>query len=83
MFSSDIQRLQRGLAPLVTYPLHRLCPLMDKFGILRIGSRLRNCALSYDEIHPVILDGRNTLIVLLTRWTHERALHGGYQLILK
>ena len=58
----------------------RLCsfnPFLDKFGILRVGGRVKRAA----ERQQILLDGRNHLTRLLIRHVHIVLLHAGFQLL--
>ncbi|XP_043474363.1 uncharacterized protein LOC122506314 [Leptopilina heterotoma] len=60
--------------------LYRLNPFIDQMGILRVGGRLANSALPYDQRHPIILHGNSPLAGLIIDQAHRTALHGGFQL---
>nr|CAI5839102.1 unnamed protein product [Callosobruchus analis] len=49
-------------------------------GILRVGGRLRNSELNFNQKHPIILHEKHKLTVLLVE--HQRLLHAGPQLLL-
>lgn len=55
-------------------------PLLDGSNLLRVGGRLHNALLSYEEKHLVILAKHNHLALLLMHDAHERALHADPQL---
>lgn len=59
--------------------LNRLRPFVDDNGLLRVGGRLNNANLTYDEQHPIILTGKTAVTVLIIRDAHERVFHGGPQ----
>ncbi|XP_055840854.1 uncharacterized protein LOC129908416 [Episyrphus balteatus] len=56
-----------------------LHPFIDRNGILRVGGRLQNSNLQYEQQHPVILKPEHVLSKLLVREAHEKTLHGGLQ----
>lgn len=58
----------------------KLHPFIDKNDIIRVGGRLTNSSLPYEQKHPVILHGNTQLAQLLIDWAHKTALHGGFQL---
>ncbi|XP_043276021.1 uncharacterized protein [Venturia canescens] len=66
----------------ITGPLAKLCPFIDAEGILRVGGRLLNASLTYNEKHPIILPGKSQLTWRLINATHQKTLHGGTQLTL-
>ena len=45
----------------------RFDPILDEFGHLRIGGRLSNAKLDYDEMHPVILPTKHLLTQVIVR----------------
>ena len=51
-------------------------------GIIRLGSRLQFTALSHDEKHPTLLDGRHPFTELLIRHTHFKLHHLGLRIVL-
>ncbi|UYV73090.1 hypothetical protein LAZ67_10001791, partial [Cordylochernes scorpioides] len=63
-------------------PLIKLNPFLDKGGLLRVGGRLNNALLSFDQKHPIILPKAHYITQLVIRHYHERLLHAGVQLTL-
>ncbi|UYV63113.1 hypothetical protein LAZ67_2003172 [Cordylochernes scorpioides] len=63
-------------------PLIKLNPFLDKSGLLRVGGRLNNALLSFDQKHPIILPKAHYITQLVIRHYHERLLHAGVQLTL-
>ncbi|XP_037297855.1 uncharacterized protein LOC119190306 [Manduca sexta] len=62
--------------------LKTLNPYLDENNVLRVGGRLRNSNLSYDQKHPIILDTNGHLTYLIVAEAHRKTLHGGIQLML-
>ncbi|XP_076660452.1 uncharacterized protein LOC143363803 [Halictus rubicundus] len=62
--------------------LRKLTPFLDEYGILRVGGRLHNALLPYNEQHPIILPAGCHLTQLVIESAHLRTLHGGVQLTL-
>lgn len=62
--------------------LLRLAPFLDKNGILRVGGRLTNSLLSYNQKHPIILPSSHHFTQILIRSYHEDNLHSGTQFTL-
>ncbi|XP_058810640.1 uncharacterized protein LOC131675617 [Phymastichus coffea] len=77
-FADEIKLLQ-GPAPRLQASLRALEPFLDEDGLMRVGGRLSQSPLPYDERHPVLLDGRSHLAELVLRWAHARSLHGGFR----
>lgn len=59
--------------------LARLAPFLATDGLLRVGGRLQNAELVYDEKHPVILPAESRITRLIIERTHRNLLHGGPQ----
>lgn len=81
-FKTELQLLRRGSPLPATSSLRRLCPELDNSGLLRVGGRLANSHLQYNEKHPIILP-RHRVTDLIVSQAHLRALHGGTQLTLR
>jgi len=62
--------------------LLHLTPFLDENGILRVGGRLQNSSLQFDEKHPIIIPHEDHLSTLIIQDAHQRTLHGGNQLTL-
>nr|XP_012221303.1 PREDICTED: uncharacterized protein LOC105671592 [Linepithema humile] len=62
--------------------LKLLNPYIDDNGVLRVGGRLKNALLAYDERHPMIVPPNSWLTKLIVESCHLRTLHGGVQLTL-
>lgn len=56
--------------------LKSLNPFIDNEGLLRIGGRLDNSSLTYDEKHPIIIPRKSHITTLLIRKAHIESLHG-------
>ncbi|XP_062704559.1 uncharacterized protein LOC134286880 [Aedes albopictus] len=50
-------------------------------GILRVGGRLRNAPVTYNQRHPMILPDKHPLTDLILKFYHLNNLHAGPQLI--
>ena len=57
-------------------------PFLDEKQILRVGGRLTNSNLRYDQKHPILLPARHKLTELIFQNTHVTSLHCGAQLLL-
>lgn len=58
-------------------------PYLDDHGLLRVGGRIHNADLSYDQRHPIILAKNSKLAILIIERIHKETLHGGTQLMLQ
>nr|XP_029722627.1 uncharacterized protein LOC109404313 [Aedes albopictus] len=81
-FCKDIARLQRGLPVESSSTLHQLHPFLDESGLVRVGGRLRQSDLSYDNKHPILLPTRSIFTSLVLVEEHQQNLHCGPQLLL-
>lgn len=75
----DVRKLLDDDKALRQYRLRSMLPFVDADGVLRVGGRLVNAELTYDERHPVILPGRNHITAMIIQDAHERAFHCGVQ----
>ena len=60
-----------------TSPIHRLKPIVDDDGVLRVGGRFHQTELPYDVKHPVLLPKKAHLTNLVIRHFHQRTGHQG------
>ncbi|XP_055614851.1 uncharacterized protein LOC129761163 [Toxorhynchites rutilus septentrionalis] len=51
-------------------------------GIIHVGGRLRNAAISTGRKHPIILDHHHPLTKLILRYYHLKYFHAGQQLLI-
>lgn len=72
-------RITLSIAVLPELGLHKLRAFVDEQGLLRVGGRLLNANISYDEQNPVILGTSTPLALLIIRDAHERVFHAGPQ----
>ncbi|UYV74126.1 hypothetical protein LAZ67_11002194 [Cordylochernes scorpioides] len=78
----DLRQLE-ALQPLSQKsPILKLNPFLDKGGLLRVGGRLNNAFLSFDQKHPIILPKAHYITQLIIRHYHDRLSHAGVQLTL-
>ena len=81
-FPSELRALRMKTQTIPTSS--RLCslnPMIDEYGILRVGGRQQKSQFSYNSKHPVILDSRHPLCKLLIRSEHVCLFHGGSLLV--
>ena len=62
--------------------LSKLNPVLDSEGILRVGGRLENAAISYDNKHQIILPYRHHVTNLIIQKYHQEAGHPGQEYVL-
>ncbi len=80
VFKEDIGRLEKQQKVSKNSPLHRLNPILDQEGLLRVGGRLSSADLPEDEKHPYILPKGHHVSTLLVRHYHEGVAHQGRHL---
>jgi hypothetical protein len=56
-----------------------LSPFIDDTGLLRVGGRLKNAPLKYDQKHPLLLPKNHSVTNVLIESIHKQQLHGGCQ----
>lgn len=81
-YGEEIESARQRRGPRRTGCLMKLSPFLDSDGILRMGGRLGNSLLPYEEKHPVVLPADSHFTLLVARSYHCRSLHGGVQLTL-
>lgn len=69
-------------APLKNNPMQSLAPFVDGHGILRVGGRLHNASVTFNQKHPVLLPAKNHLVTLIIDHEHRRLGHAGAQQVL-
>ncbi|XP_055910470.1 uncharacterized protein LOC129944834 [Eupeodes corollae] len=52
-------------------------PFIDKFGILRVGGRLKNASIPFDQKHPIILHKDDHFTTLIVSDCHISNMHAG------
>ena len=73
-FGTEINQLRQGHPVARTSALRRLDPFIDEKGTLRVGGRLCNPSLPFNERHPAIIHGGThlaSLVLAPIRWAHE------------
>ena len=76
-YKDVIYRLTSSARLPKTSPLLKLSPVVDKDELLRVGGRLEQAGLNYEEQHPLILPASDHVTTLLVNYYHERVLHQG------
>lgn len=81
-FSGAIADLRAGKQIRVSSNLLALNPFVDKKGLLRVGGRIQNSNLTFENKHPIILPSDSRFTQLLFEREHIRLLHIGPQALL-
>ena len=65
-----------------TNHLAGLAPFIDAVGLIRVGGRLKNADVPFDERFPVLLPAKHPISTLVIRYYHEKTRHQGRHLTL-
>lgn len=80
-YQQDIENLKKKILVNAKSKLGSLHPILDRSGMLRVGGRLENSGMTYEEKHPIILPSDCHLTTLIIRKHHLATLHEGAQLV--
>lgn len=80
-FKNTLVRLEKGKQLLTTDSLLSLNPFIGDDGLLRVGGRLQESSLDYDQKHQIILPQKDPITNLIIADIHESNFHGGTQLM--
>lgn len=80
-FSEEIAQLESG-QPLKNASIQSLCPFLDDQRLLRVGGRLHNAPVPYEQKHPLLLPPKIHFVNLLIQHEHLRLGHAGAQTVL-
>ncbi|XP_063979928.1 uncharacterized protein LOC135163953 [Diachasmimorpha longicaudata] len=80
-FQEDIQSLQqtKAVRQRQSIRLKQLTPFLDDQGILRVGGRLENAQISFNQQHPLILPHTGIIPELIISKSHLDNCHSGVQ----
>lgn len=78
---ADIQALRAGKLN-KSSKIFNLNPFIDEQGVMRVGGRLQNSELPYNQKHPIILPYGSHMSNIIIQSAHKQCLHGGNQLTL-
>ncbi|XP_076237360.1 uncharacterized protein LOC143181054 [Calliopsis andreniformis] len=81
-FATELHTLRQTKTVSKSSRLPSLNPFLDPDGLIRLGGRLANAKLSYDERFPIILSSKHPLTDLIILHEHSQLLHGGCQLVI-
>lgn len=60
---------------------NQLAPFIDGDGLLRVGGRIENAAVSFDVKHPIILHSNHPICKMIASHFHIKNLHPGPSLL--
>jgi hypothetical protein len=82
-YNEEIKSLKKG-SQILTGPLRTKNPFLDKDGILRVGTRIQQLEIAYDERNPIVLpeisikhDYENHITYQIITEAHLTNIHGG------
>ncbi|XP_076284701.1 uncharacterized protein LOC143211125 [Lasioglossum baleicum] len=81
-FAQKIQCLNKEKPISNNSAIQGLNPFIDKGEFLRLGGRLSNSQLPYEEKFPLILSSKHPFTKLLIEYEHKRLLHAGTQAVM-
>ncbi|CAB3244548.1 unnamed protein product [Arctia plantaginis] len=82
-FPEELNTLRVGLLLPKSSRLLKLDPAVYDYELLRVRGRLgASTELSFDEKHPVILNGSCPITRLLVQHYHERAMHANHETVV-
>lgn len=81
-FSNEIRSLQTETTIERSSKIISLNQFLGKDGLLRVGGRLTNASIPYDQRHPIIFTSHSHTVQLLIFEEHKRLFHAGPQGIL-
>jgi Pao retrotransposon peptidase/Putative peptidase (DUF1758)/Integrase zinc binding domain len=81
-FEEEYKLLSKGKPVQHSSKLKLLTPFMDEAQIIRVGGRLTNSFLVYDQKHQILLPQKNHLTELIIRNAHMTHMHSGIQATL-
>lgn len=81
-FARELIDLQRQHSVSKSSKLISLNPFIDREGIIRVGGRLRNAEINYNQKFPIILPHKHHITNLIITYEHVKQLHAGPQTTL-
>ncbi|XP_059225785.1 uncharacterized protein LOC131997922 [Stomoxys calcitrans] len=81
-FSEEYKALKSDKEIASSSKLYSLAPIIDEFGLIRVGGRLQNSTLDFDARHPIILPKKHPFTASMVMHFHHKLLHAGAQCLL-
>lgn len=81
-FHQEVTALTQKRAVKYNSKLLTLNPFVDELGVIRVGGRLRNADIPYEQKYPIVLPSHHAFTELLIRHEHYKQLHAGAQHLL-
>ena len=81
-YADELQTLRKSQVVSTKSRLKSLSPFIDDRGIIRVGGRLDNANIPYDNQHQILIPGSHAFTKLLVSDEHHTLLHAGPQSLL-
>ncbi|XP_043287492.1 uncharacterized protein [Venturia canescens] len=81
-FAEELKSLREAKCVDRKSKLAPLTPFIDNYGLIRVGGRLRNESIPFDERHAIILPRKTHVTNFLISYEHLRNYHSGNQATL-
>ncbi|GFU32829.1 integrase catalytic domain-containing protein [Trichonephila clavipes] len=81
-FKVEMNGIQNSVMVSSNSRVKTLNPFIDSEGILRVGGRLRNSDINYNQKFPILLPSKHKLTYLIVEYFHKKFLHSGPQSLL-
>ncbi|XP_055916039.1 uncharacterized protein LOC129948917 [Eupeodes corollae] len=82
LFAAEIESLNKYKYLPSRSKLSSIAPFLDSENVLRVGGRIQNSELSFNEKHPIILCKSHPITKLIVEYTHKHYLHAGVSLMV-
>lgn len=81
-YATEIKSLTGSKIIATNSDILSLAPWIDVDGLMKVGGRIRNANVNFDQKHPSILPYDSRLSELIVNHTHKITCHGGSQLMM-
>jgi hypothetical protein len=78
-FAEEYYQLSTGGGIEKNSTIRNLSPFLDENGVIRVGGRIRNANLAYNQKHPVLIPKNHNVTEAIIRHFHVKNLHSGTQ----
>jgi hypothetical protein len=78
-FAEEYHQLSTGGGIQKNSTIRNLSPFLDENGVIRVGGRIRNENLAYNQKHPVLIPKNHNVTEAIIRHFHVKNLHSGTQ----
>jgi hypothetical protein len=78
-FAEEYHQLSTGGGIEKNSTIRNLSPFLDENGVIRVGGRIRNANLAYNQKHSVLIPKNHNVTEAIIRHFHVKNLHSGTQ----